>query len=122
MSDTLYPKPLDLSYLYEISDHDREFIKEMIATIVKITPPSIQEINDSLTSKNWKEMGRLVHKLKPSLLLLNIDRLTVLIRSLEDNAKSGSNVENIPSQVNELSDFAGEIVTDLDAMIGADTY
>ena len=118
----MYPKPLDLSYLYEISDQDREFIKEMMATIVKITPPSMVEINDSLTNKNWKEMGRLVHKLKPSLLLLNIDRLTTLIKSLEDNAKSESNLTLIPNQVSELSNFTNEIVTDLDAMIGADSY
>lgn len=122
MSSTPYPKPLDLSYLYEISDHDRDFIKEMLLTIVKTTPSALEEIKKNLSNKDWEQMGRQVHKLKPSLLLLNIDTLTKLIRSLEDNSKSATNIDHIPQQVSQLDEFTNEVLTDLNELLSSDNF
>ena len=122
MSLYTYQKPLDLSYLYEISDHDRDFIKDMIDTIVRTTPACIDEINAAMREERWNEIGRLVHKVKPSLLLLNIDSLSALIRTLEDNAKKAINTDQIPEQVGHLTTFTGELIAELKDLMDSDSF
>lgn len=114
--------PLDLSYLYEISDDDREFVKDMIETIVKNTPDAVREIRDAEKKDNWQEVGRLVHKLKPSLLLLNIDSLSVHIKTLEDNAKKRINLPDAKTQLNEMEAYCTLIVKELSTELNADSY
>lgn len=122
MSAPEVPVPLDMSYLYEISDDDREFVKDMIDTIVKNTPDSIKEIRDAADKGDWKEVGRLVHKLKPSLLLLNIDSLSRHIKTLEHNAKEEVNLEDAMVQLGELEVYSAIIVKELSDAISQDTY
>ena len=114
--------PLDLSYLYEISDDDREFVKDMIETIVRNTPDSVVEIREAQKKDNWHEVGRLVHKLKPSLLLLNIDSLSTHIKTLEDNAKKKINLDEAVIQLDEMESYCATIVRELDTVIKTDTY
>lgn len=122
MSSDKIELPLDLSYLYEISDHDREFIFEMIMTIVKNTPEMLDEIEKEGKAENWYALGRLMHKLKPSLLLLNIDKLSTLIRELEGNAKAPKNMELIPDQIAELRELCDLILNELDKLIKSDQF
>ncbi|WP_420581156.1 Hpt domain-containing protein [Reichenbachiella sp.] len=114
--------PLDLSYLYEISDHDREFIYEMIMTIVKNTPEMLSDIEREGKAENWEQVGRLMHKLKPSLLLLNIDNLSAHIRELEGNAKAPRNMELIPKQIAELRELCDIILKELNDLIKSDQF
>ncbi|WP_422362330.1 Hpt domain-containing protein [Reichenbachiella sp.] len=114
--------PLDLTYLYEISDHDREFIYEMIMTIVKNTPEMLDDIEREGKAENWEQVGRLMHKLKPSLLLLNIDNLSTHIRELEGNAKAPRNMELIPKQIAELRELCDIILKELNDLIKSDQF
>ena len=114
--------PLDLTYLYEISDHDREFIYEMIMTIVKNTPEMLGDIEREGKAENWEQVGRLMHKLKPSLLLLNIDNLSSHIRELEGNAKAPRNMELIPKQIAELRELCDIILKELNDLIKSDQF
>ncbi|MFY0626866.1 MAG: hypothetical protein JXR07_11250 [Reichenbachiella sp.] len=114
--------PLDLSYLYEISDDDREFVKDMIDTIVKNTPDSIKEIKVAADKNNWIEVGRLVHKLKPSLLLLNIDSVSKHIKVLENNAKEEINLEDAIVQLGELMEYSAIIIHELSTAVEQDNY
>ncbi len=114
--------PLDLAYLYEISDNDREFVQDMIDTIVRNTPDSVTEIRAAQKNNNWEEVGRLVHKLKPSLLLLNIESLSTHIKSLEDNAKQEINLEFAGTQLDEMEHYCGIIVKELARALEEDTY
>lgn len=114
--------PLDLSYLYEISDHDRDFIYEMIMTIVKNTPDMLDDIEREGKAENWEQVGRFMHKLKPSLLLLNIDNLSSHIRELEGNAKASRNTELIPKQIAELRELCDIILKELNDLIKSDQF
>ncbi|UXP31131.1 hypothetical protein N6H18_12305 [Reichenbachiella agarivorans] len=116
------PLPLDYSYLYEISDDDRDFIKDMLATVVKNTPGNIEEIIAAQTKKSWTEVARLVHKLKPSLLLLNIEMVSTHIRNLESNAKKQTDLDLLKTQIAELKEFCDLIVSEIKKDIEADAY
>lgn len=114
--------PLDLSYLYMISDDDREFVKDMIETIVKNTPEILGEITFARKQDNWKEVGRLLHKLKPSLLMLNIDGLNAHIKSFEVNAKKEEDLSLADKQLIELQEYCNLIVNELTTEVANNTY
>ncbi|MGL1886981.1 MAG: Hpt domain-containing protein [Reichenbachiella sp.] len=122
MSSLNIQLPLDFSYLYEISDNDRDFIKDMLATIVKNTPQNIKEINQANEDGKWGEVGRLVHKLKPSILLMNIEELNTLIRALENNAKASKNLDDIKKQVTKLNEFCDLLLSEINEALTTDTY
>ncbi|MBU2913810.1 MULTISPECIES: Hpt domain-containing protein [Reichenbachiella] len=122
MSDISIPLPIDYSYLYEISDNDRDFIKDMLDTIVKNTPGNLDEIGAAEQGQKWNELARSVHKLKPSLLLLNIASLTDLVKSLESNAKSQAAPATIKKQIAELKEFCDLLVSEIKKDIASDDY
>ena len=104
---------VDLDYIYTISDSDRDFIKEMLTTFVKITPESIDNINKALETKNWKEMARVAHKIKPSILLLGIDEFSNLVREIEQIPKHEIDVNSISVKVSLLNQYSLEALTDI---------
>ncbi|WP_109830734.1 Hpt domain-containing protein [Reichenbachiella versicolor] len=122
MSSISVSTPLDLSYLYTISDDDRDFVKDMIETIIKNTPENVAEIVAARKNENWNEVGRLVHKLKPSLLLLNIEHLTSHIKSFETNAKEQINLDEADLQLQQLEEYCSIIVSELTTEVANDTY
>lgn len=122
MSQTSIPLPIDYSYLYEISDNDREFIKDMLDTVIKNTPGNLDEIEKAGDEKKWTELARSVHKLKPSLLLLNIDSLTAHIKRLEADAKGQIDLELIPTKIAELRELCDLLVGEIKKDIEADAY
>lgn len=122
MSNIEIPLPIDYSYLYEISDNDREFIKDMLETVIKNTPDNLKEIQDAGSAKKWNDLARSVHKLKPSLLLLDIDTLTQTIKQLESNAKDQTNLDEVPKQIAALCEHCDLLVSEIRKDITSDSY
>ncbi|MFY0651825.1 MAG: Hpt domain-containing protein [Cyclobacteriaceae bacterium] len=113
---------VDLDYLYNICDNDREFIKDMLLTFNKITPESVDGINDSLESKNWKELGQLAHKIKPSVLLLGIEEFSSLIKEIEHMAKNEEELDQMPTKVSLLNNYTSEVIADIQDLIKHNQY
>ena len=114
--------PLDLSYIYEISDHDRDFIKEMLLTFLKITPESLDQIETAKNADNWKEVGRVAHKIKPTIMLIGNDVLTKQIKKLEQDAKHERNLDNIPMLISEINTLGRRIVAEITDLIKTDRF
>lgn len=113
---------LDLSYIYEISDGDREFIKEMLETFLRITPEAFEDMVASGKSGNWKEVGRLAHKIKPTIMLLDDDVLSKMIKNLEHEAKQEINLEGLLDKIQETKAFCDQIVSEIGSLIQTDSY
>ena len=113
---------IDLDYIYTISDGDRDFIKEILETFVKITPESIDAINDSLEQKQWKEIARVAHKIKPSILLLGIDELTKLIKEIEHMAKEQEEIDQLTAKISSLNQYSLDVLADIDELLLTGRY
>ncbi|MEQ6122190.1 Hpt domain-containing protein [Reichenbachiella sp. MALMAid0571] len=113
---------VDLEYIYNISDNDRDFIKEMLTTFVKITPESVDGINYAFETKNWKEMGRIAHKIKPSILLLGIDEFSNLVREIEQITKNEIDIDSISVKISLLNKYSLEVLSDIDDLLTTGRY
>ena len=113
---------IDLDYMYTISDGDRDFIKEMLETFIKTTPKSINSINKSFEQKQWKEVARVAHKIKPSFYLLGIDELTKLIREIEFIAKNEEEPGQLTAKISLLNQYSLDVLVDIDELLSTGQY
>jgi PAS domain S-box-containing protein len=81
-------KMIDLSYLRTVSNNDSEFIREMITALLKSLPESIEEIRIHTKGKDWLNLARTIHKIKPSLSMMGLPSLKNKAAELEELCRS----------------------------------
>jgi len=81
-------KPYDLKTLIELNDEDNSLIAQMLEIFIRQTKLSLKEISEMKIQNKWKEIGFIVHKIKPSLIVLNYNEII-------------SEVDNICKLINE---------------------
>ena len=92
----------DLSYLVSICGDDDDFKTEMIETFLKNTPPLINDMKNYLIESEWKMIGDIAHKMKPSFTFMGIHSAKDLILSIEKQGRMRENVKEIPTMILEL--------------------
>ncbi len=92
----------DLSHLVSICGDDDDFKIEMIETFLKNTPPLINEMKNYLINSEWKMIGDIAHKMKPSFTFMGIHSAKDLILSIERQGRMHENIEEIPGMILEL--------------------
>ena len=90
-TDTLY----NLNSLHNISRGNKEFITKMIAVFIEQTTDSIEKAETAISQNNFKEVSRLIHKIKPSVESLGITSIISEMKILEKTAKDSNNKERI---------------------------
>ena len=93
---------VDLSYLKSVSGSNDTFVKEMIATIVASCPAVKEELGKFTAKKNWDQLARTLHKMKPSLTMIGLNQTKEHVVALEAQIKSKKGLKNIPQQIDQL--------------------
>lgn len=93
---------IDLTYLKNVSNGDAEFIREITNTFLETTPLTLQDIKAQLSDRNWSQLAKVAHKIKPSITLLGIHSLKDKIIQLEQESKLGQNERRITELANEV--------------------
>ena len=87
------PVSIDLTYLQEFSGGDRIFVREMIETFLSESPQGLQEIQAAATAQDWAGVYKLVHRLKPNLMMLGMLDQQQQCARIEEQIKKGDFVE-----------------------------
>ncbi|HMP98724.1 MAG TPA: response regulator [Cyclobacteriaceae bacterium] len=74
---------IDLNYLKQISGNNKEFIDDMLNTLVTSIPKTLVDIEDNIQKKDLKGVYGAIHKLKPSLDLLGLKNIKELAVSFD---------------------------------------
>jgi PAS domain S-box-containing protein len=105
----------DLSYLKSVSNNDESFVKEMIETYLETMPGSIEEVRSFSRQRDWENLSRAAHKLKPSITLLGIHQAKELASEIERNAK----LKQISPEFNRTIESFCQILENTTAEIAA---
>ncbi len=97
-------KLYDLQQLIEIAAGNQDFVDKMVAMFLEMTPALVNRIESGIQLQDWDEVKSAAHKMKPSLDMMGINSLHAVIRSIEENAKLGERLEDIPELYFILSD------------------
>ena len=104
----------DLSYLVSLCGDDDDFKTEMIETFLKNTPPLINDMKNYLLDSEWKKIGDIAHKMKPSFTFMGIHTAKELISNIERLGRQMEDVASIPTMVLELESICNEAFSELE--------
>ncbi len=104
----------DLSYLISLCGDDDDFKTEMIETFLKNTPPLIDDMKNYLLDSDWKKIGDIAHKMKPSFTFMGIHTAKELISNIERLGRQMEDVASIPTMVLELESICNEAFSELE--------
>ncbi|MFW5759627.1 MAG: Hpt domain-containing protein [Cyclobacteriaceae bacterium] len=92
----------NLSYLKSISDNDNLFVEEMINTFLEQTPDLIAEMKQLVREKNCFQVGRMAHRMKPSLTFMGMIDGQRLIKDIEYYSEDPGNCDKIIKLISML--------------------
>lgn len=95
-------KLYNLDYLRSVSGDNEEFIREMVLTFTQTIPPVLDEMQDALKNKDWENLARMAHQIKPSFTLMGLNPLRKAIVFIEENSKYATRLDELPQVVSEL--------------------
>ena len=104
----------DLSYLVSLCGDDDDFKTEMIETFLKNTPPLINDMKNYLLDSEWKKIGDIAHKMKPSFSFMGIHTAKELILNIERLGRQMEDVASISTMVLELESICNEAFSELE--------
>lgn len=99
--------------LIETHHADKEFIKYMIELFIKNIPETSANLENASKESNWEKVYFSAHKMKASIDLFNLTPLKDLIRVVEKKAKHENQTDTIAKDVNYISNYIKECVTDM---------
>ncbi len=111
----------NLNYLRSISNEDSTFISEMINTFLEATPGSLVSMGKAMKEKDLSTVGKLAHKIKPSLTFMGIDSLKDIVVDIETKGKEGTDEDLlkklVPEFITTVNSAMGELKTKLSKFI-----
>ncbi len=106
-------KITDLSYLEMVSDGDEDFINQVVSSFIENNKEIVDKLQEEKEAENWQEMGRLIHKMKPSLEMVGLTPLKEKIISAEANLKSETNIPDTLPIVDEIIENCKQAIEEL---------
>ncbi|OIP00743.1 MAG: hypothetical protein AUJ98_06380 [Bacteroidetes bacterium CG2_30_33_31] len=108
-----------MSKLYNI-----DFLKDLMAgneletnnllqLFIDLTPPLMENMMEAAKRKDWIEAGNLAHKLKSSVRLMGINSIVDDTLFIEINGKAQTEINLLPSKIEELSIKISKIVDEM---------
>jgi PAS domain S-box-containing protein len=102
-SENVNPESLyDLKRLMDISRGDADMLYTIIQMFLDQTRASVKTMGAKLQARDFEEVSRIAHKIKPNLLNVGINSLSEDIHALELSAKTNVDVKDIESRFNKV--------------------
>ena len=92
----------NLSALQIISRGDKGFIEKMLKMFMAQTPALVWEMEEKYQQKDYKAMGLIAHKIKPSIDNMGIASLKECIREIEKIGREHRDDETIPHLLQKI--------------------
>jgi HPt (histidine-containing phosphotransfer) domain-containing protein len=78
---------IDMSYLSDIAGGSEEFMIEMIDIFIEQTPLYFEQLEEAVNSRDWKAVGDVAHKIKPTLAFMGIEEAKDIMADIERKAR-----------------------------------
>jgi HPt (histidine-containing phosphotransfer) domain-containing protein len=107
----------DLTYLKNMSAGNKDLVVEMI----NIFKTQVAEFNlgmkELYNNKEYEQLGRLAHKAKSSISIMGLEDLAKDLKTFENLAKAGEEVEKYPVFINKFKEETSVAVEELDEVL-----
>ncbi len=103
----------DLTYLIEVAQGSKEFIVEMLDKFLEQTEDSVAVLKQHIGTENLEEIRRLAHKLKPTFVIVGVQRIFELLKTIEGMAEN-SDKSGIKVIFADMLDLWNSVKADLE--------
>ncbi len=107
---------VDLSYLRELSDGNKEFEQEIIELYLNQMPIDLEILRKAVEEANYTGIRLTAHKLKSSFSSMGVNE-SGLLKSMEDKAKSNADISTIRIEFAKFDRIANHSVKVLQKML-----
>jgi HPt (histidine-containing phosphotransfer) domain-containing protein len=104
---------LDFSYLEKIAPGNQKFFSEILRVFQSESAIFLTKVAEQSKANDLFSLARTAHAMKPTGAYIGAEELSVLIRSLEIEAKN-SDATRIPTLMTEIRDVIALINTEID--------
>lgn len=106
-------KHIDLSYLKEIAEGNKDFMRKMIRAYLSQTPVMLEDMTRSISGKKWNDLRGIAHKMKPSLDFVGIHSIKQTVKDIEKFSQEESHLELLPEMVEEVKNTCTRAMEEL---------
>ena len=101
-TETASGRSYDLSNLEKLSGGNEDFVRKMIQMFLDKMPASLNALELSLKVNDFKNVGNIAHRIRPTVSSLKIEKASNALRTIEDYAKKDIHLDQIQGLVEEL--------------------
>jgi len=87
-----------LDKIKEMAEGDEDFILSVIAIFLEEVPADLTDLEEAVASKDFQQIYKLAHKIKPNVDLLGMEQTRILALDIETLGKSESNFDDIATK------------------------
>lgn len=110
-------KHINLEYLNEMSEGSKELKRDLINMFIKQVPVFNEQMNSYYINKDYLSLGKLAHKIKSSVSMMGINELAVDMKTLENIAKDGVDIDKYPDYIHKFKTISAEAVKELKSLL-----
>ena len=105
-----YPTP-DLSYLEEIADGDREFIRRIVSLFLHSVPTVVKDLEQHNAYKDYKGLILDCHRLKSSYQMVGMKQAEEMIGIIDNQCRNNENKPDFAKAITEIKGLTEYTVT-----------
>ena len=110
-------KITDMTFLTSFAGGDTTRMKKYVGMFLQIAPQQMEKIKTALAASDWDSVRANAHSLKPQITYMGIQGGEALIKQIENDAASRTNVEAIPAMFTQLEELCGKAIVELDVFM-----
>lgn len=107
-------KITNLNFLSNFAAGDTARMKKYIGMFLQIAPQQMEKIKTALAASEWDAVRANAHSLKPQITYMGINGGDVLIKKIEDDAASRSNLAELPGVVERMDELCKKAIAELE--------
>lgn len=105
-------KYLNVQKIQQFAENDNSFIRDMLSSFINNTPQYIDGIKTAFHTKDWEELSKAIHKIKPTYQYLSIDPVRQPLEEAEKYAKGDPENHKLPSLLEEVYIITSESINE----------
>lgn len=105
----------NLDYLKEITDGDKQIIRELIQLFLLQVPDFIANMNKYYNTGDYIALGKEAHKAKSSLQIMGMSELEKEMKTLQLRTIDGTDVENYPVYISHFETQCQSAILELNS-------
>ncbi len=105
-----------LDKINEMAEGDEDFIISVISVFLEEVPEDLEALEHAIATKNFEQIGKMAHKIKPNVDLLGMEQTRANAYELEKLGKAAGSLDEIQSKFpilkRDIEQVMGELKKD----------